>query len=141
MVLAAVAQPGVHLTFGTFVALGGIVSLLIVAAGIVGASFRVGRNTSTVANYREAAQSFELKASALEDTVGDQKKQIKVLQDSNADKDIKIASLQEQITSLRELLLQRAAFETLQEKIAEALTLGAENRALLKELVARGQSG
>lgn len=137
MTLAAVANSGVHLTFGTVVALGGLISLLIVAAGIVGASFRIGRNTATISNYRDAAQSFEIKANALEDETESLQRQIKTLQDQSAKKDLQIVSLQEQITSLRELLLQRATFEVLQERIAEALTLGQENRALLKELVSR----
>lgn len=46
-------------------------AFLVVAAGVIGLNFRISRNTQNVANYRDAAQSWESKAKAQEIEIAD----------------------------------------------------------------------
>jgi uncharacterized protein HemX len=133
---------GVHVTLTGIVAVGSLLGLLIVVAGILGAAFRTSRNVQSITNYRDAAQSWEARAVAQEREMADQASnlttqaaQIEGLQHQLADKDRQLDGLQEQIVSLRELLSGRAAFESLAEKFAEALALAAENRKDLRTLL------
>jgi peptidoglycan hydrolase CwlO-like protein len=141
----------VHVTLGGIVSVGSLLGLLIVVTGILGAAFRTSRNVSTINNYRDAAQSWEARANAQEQELAGQQTQIDAcnaqiegLHREVGDKDKQIDMLQAQITSLRELLSGRAAFESLSEKISEALQLAAEQRRDMKLLIeierARGES-
>lgn len=131
-----------HISWGTLISGVGVLGLLIVIAGVLGAAFRTSRNVQSIANYRDAAQSWEARAAAQEQELEQQRVQIEnclhrveLLQQESASKDQQIASLQEQITSLRELLTGRAAFESLSGKIAEAVVLATETHRDVRALL------
>lgn len=130
------------MTLGGVVAIGSLIALLIVIAGVLGAAFRTSRNVQSISNYRDAAQSWEARAGAQEAELTQQAHQIEQLQAQItgqqaqlAEKDLQIATLQEQMRSLRDLVAGRAAFETLETKIAELLALGGENRSGIRQLL------
>lgn len=131
-----------HISWGTLISGVGVLGFLVVVAGILGAAFRTSRNVQSIANYRDAAQSWEARANAQEQELEQQRVQIEtcnhrvdLLQQELSAKDQQVASLQEQITSLRELLTGRAAFESLSGKISEAVQLAAETRRDIRTLL------
>lgn len=109
----------VHVSLGQVGTVGGLLGLFIVIAGVIGAAFRVSRNTQTVANYRESASAWEAKAAVQADEIKDLKEQVHELQVREAEKDTKIATMEEQISGLRDLLTQRATFEVLEGSLDE----------------------
>jgi uncharacterized protein HemX len=124
------------------VAIGSLVGLLIIIAGVLGAAFRTSRNVQSISNYRDAAQSWEARAGAQEaelsqqaHQIEQQQAQINSLREQLAEKDRQIITLQEQMRGLRELVAGRAVFETLETKLAELLALGGENRAGIRQLL------
>jgi uncharacterized protein HemX len=132
----------VHVTLDGVVAIGSLVGLLIIIAGVLGAAFRTSRNVQSISNYRDAAQSWEARAGAQEAELSQQAHQIEQLQaqvtrlrEHLAEKDRQIVTLQEQTRSLRELIAGRAVFEALETKMAELLVLGGENRAGIRQLL------
>jgi len=135
-------------TLGGVVAIGSLIGLLIVIAGVLGAAFRTSRNVQSIANYRDAAQSWEARAGAQEAELSDQahkieelQGQITGLQEQLAEKDRQVATLQAQTSSLRELISGRAAFESLETKFAEVLALVGENRRDIRQLVEQNTPG
>jgi peptidoglycan hydrolase CwlO-like protein len=125
----------VHVSWSTVISVIGVLGFLIVVAGVLGAAFRTSRNVQSISNYRDAAQSWEARANAQEQELSDQAHQIEtcqhkidLLQQELSDKERQLDSMQEQITQLRELLTGRAAFETLNGKLAEAVQLAADTR-------------
>lgn len=124
-----------HLSLGDLGTIGGLLGLLIVIAGVIGAAFRVSRNTQTVANYRESAQAWEAKAKVQESEISDLKEQVSDLQARESEKDITIAAMKEQISGLRDLLTNRAAFEVLEQRSAEMLAIAGETRADVRRLL------
>jgi cell division protein FtsB len=84
--------------------LGSLVGILLVTAGTVGtwAAMRVGKNTQTVSNYREAAQSWQLKSQA-------QGAEIKELQAENTELRKQVADLSGQVGVLRDLITGASA--------------------------------
>lgn len=131
-----------HVSLGTAVSSIGVLGFLIVVAGILGAAFRTSRNVQSIANYRDAAQSWEARANAQERELAEQAHQIEgcnhkieLMQLDISRKDQQISSLQTQITDLRDLLTGRAAFESLTEKISESLALNAENRKDIRAIL------
>lgn len=123
-----------HVTLATILSLLGVVSVLIVVAGIVGASFRVSRNTQTLVNYREAAQSWELKANSQEHEILELQQQVKDLQTASAEKDKQIVALQQQLSGLRDLVTSRAEITVLETRMSELLAMATENRTILREI-------
>lgn len=124
-----------HLTLGDFGTIAGLVGLFVVVAGVIGAAFRVSRNTQTVANYRESAQAWEAKANVQADKIEGLEAQVGELQAREAEKDVTIAAMQEQITGLRDLLTNRASFEVLEQRTAEMLALAGETRRDIRQLL------
>lgn len=131
-----------HISWGTAISGVGVLGFLVVVAGILGAAFRTSRNVQSIANYRDAAQSWEARANAQEQELAQQATQIdncnhqlELLRQELSAKDKQVESLQEQITSLRELLTGRAAFESLTGKISEAVQLAGENRRDIRRLL------
>lgn len=125
----------VHLTLGDLGTIAGLVGLFVVVAGVIGAAFRVSRNTQTVANYRESAQAWEAKAKVQESEISDLKEQVGDLQAREAEKDVTIAAMQEQITGLRDLLTNRASFDVLDQRTSEMLVLANETRHDVRRLL------
>lgn len=107
---AVTASSGVHLSLATVLAIIGIVSFFLTAAGIVGMGFRVGSNTQAMANYRETAQSWKEKADA-------QESQITRLEESSAAKDQQIAQLQAKVEILERLVVGESTAKRLTDKI------------------------
>lgn len=140
----------VHINWATVVSAVGVLGFLVVVAGILGAAFRTSRNVQSIANYRDAAQSWEARANAQEQELEQQAHQIQncnhrieLLQTELESKDHQLQAMETQIANLRDLLTGRAAFESLSEKIAESLALAAENRRditkILQLEIARGE--
>lgn len=129
-----------HLSLGDIGTLAGLIGLFIVVAGVLGAAFRVSKNTQTVANYRESAQSWEAKANAQGVEITELKEQVKDLQAREAEKDTQIATMQEQIQGLRDLLSNHAVFEVLEARIGEVLSLAGETRADVRRLLEDGHT-
>lgn len=132
----------VHASLSAIVAIGSLIGLLIVIAGVLGAAFRTSRNVTTISNYREAAQSWETRAGAQETELADQartiehqQQQLDALTAKLVEKDTQIAALQAQVSSLRDLIAGRATFEALDTKIAEVLATTGENRRDLREIL------
>jgi cell division protein FtsB len=88
----------------------GIIALLLAVAGVLGISFRNGKNTTTLANYREAAQAWEAKSNA-------QESQIKDLQDQVAALTLENTRLDAEMHTLRDLVTGRAELQALREHI------------------------
>lgn len=124
-----------HVTLGEIVAIGSLLGLLIVVAGVVGAAFRTSRNVTTISNYRDAAQSWEAKSGAQQTQIERQAEMIKNLQaqisrmgEALAEKDRQIAALQEQTQELRDLVSGRAVFENLDHKLTEMMGMMGKDR-------------
>lgn len=131
-----------HISWSTLISTVGVLGFLVVVAGILGAAFRTSRNVQSIANYRDAAQSWEARANAQEQELDQQRVQIEncnhrieLLQQELAAKDTQVAGLQEQITQLRELLTGRAAFESLTGKISEAVQLATQTHGDVQRLL------
>lgn len=120
------------MSLGQLVSIASIVGVLIVVAGVLGAAFRTSRNVQAIVNYREAAQSWEARATAQaqqiaaqDAQIGELRSQVADLRDFSREKDTQIAGMQEQIAGLRELIAGRATFESLEglgNRIIELLT-------------------
>jgi len=119
VVLSAVAagSSGIHLSIATILAIVGIISFLLTAAGIVGMGFRVGSNTQAMANYRETAQSWQAKADA-------QEEQITSLQTSLLEKDHQIAELQAKVALLEKLVLGESTAARLEKRLSDLYVQG-----------------
>jgi uncharacterized protein YlxW (UPF0749 family) len=128
----------VHLSLGDVGTIAGLIGLFIVIAGVLGAAFRVSRNTQTVANYRESAQAWETKANVQADEIKELKEQVKDLQNREREKETQVVALQEQISGLRDLLTNRATFEVLEHRTAEVLALVGETRTEVRKLIEQG---
>jgi len=96
-------------SIGTIVA---VLALLGTAGGMVGVSLRVGRQSQTVANYREAATSWEAKAKA-------QEGQIEELQAAAADAAQEVTELRAKVQILQDLVTGKTAIEQLTVQVTE----------------------
>lgn len=83
-----------------------IISLLAVAATVVGGSYRNSRATQVLTLYRESAQAWEQKATL-------QQGEIEELQADSSRKDKQIADLQGRLTVLQDLVTGKTALEQL----------------------------
>jgi uncharacterized protein HemX len=99
---------------GTIASLVAVVSLLITAAGVVGGSWRLGRNTQTVTLYRDTALAWEAKASA-------QEAQLEQLEADNRAKDTKIAELVARVGVLSDMVTGKSAIEAMEGQMTELL--------------------
>lgn len=91
----------------------GVLALLLAAGGVVGTSLRVGRNSQTVANYREAAHSWEAKASAQEGQIGE-------LQAAHEQAAQEVTELRAKVQILQDLVTGKTAIEQLSVQVTEA---------------------
>jgi cell division protein FtsB len=109
----------------------GFVTVVLAGAGTVGAwaALRVGKNTTTVSNYREAAQSWRLKSEA-------QDAEIRELQTENADLKKQLADLSGQVGVLRDMVTGTAVIAEHDTRVtnyhAEVMTQLAVIQSLLK---------
>jgi uncharacterized coiled-coil protein SlyX len=92
-----------------------IIVAVLTVMGLAGGSFRVSRNTQTVANYREAALSWEAKADA-------QEKDIELLRAALIEKDRQIAELQGRVVVLQDMVTAAPAIEHLATTMADVVT-------------------
>lgn len=91
----------------------GVLALLLAAGGVVGTSLRVGRNSQTVANYREAASSWEAKATA-------QAGQLDELQAAHEQAAQEVTELRAKVQILQDLVTGKTAIEQLSVQVTEA---------------------
>jgi hypothetical protein len=87
-----------------------IIGLLITVAGLIGASFRIGRNAQTVNTYREAANAWESKAKAQADEIDE-------LRDKLAVAEATIEKMQARLKLLEEMVTGRIAITDLTIKM------------------------
>jgi len=90
-----------------------VIGFVITAAGLVGVSFRVGRNAQTVNNYRESASAWEMKAKSQAD-------EITALQQKLNDQDAVIKKLQERVAVLEDMATGKAAVADLAATITNS---------------------
>jgi hypothetical protein len=100
--------------FGSLGAIAGVLGLIIAAGTLLGTSLRVGRQTATVSNYREAAQSWESKARAQESEISDLQAKVLALENSKAAQDAEIRVLRDMVTG-------RSALAELQQTIQQTV--------------------
>jgi hypothetical protein len=89
-----------------------ILAFLVTAGGVIGVSLRIGRNTQTIANYREAATSWEAKAKA-------QEGQIEELQAADTAKATQITELTAKVQLLQDMVTGKTAIEQLAAQVAD----------------------
>lgn len=87
-----------------------ILGFAITAAGLIGVSFRVGKNGQTVSNYREAASAWETKARA-------QAEEITTLQEQLADAKHRLGELEARLQLLQDMVTGRAAVADLAAQV------------------------
>lgn len=92
-----------------------IIGFLVTAAGLIGVSFKVGRNAQVVTNYRDSANAWETKARA-------QSSEIAELQEKLATNDSLIKKLQDRMKMLEELVTGQAAISSLTTSIDASFT-------------------
>lgn len=83
-----------------------VIGFLVTAAGLVGISFKVGRNAQTVSNYRDNADSWEKKALSQSGEIAD-------LQARLVANDAVIRRLQDRVGLLEEMVTGKAAINEL----------------------------
>lgn len=93
-----------------------VLGFLITAGGLVGVSLRIGRNTQTVSNYREAAAAWEAKAKA-------QEGQIDELQAAHEHSAQEVTELRAKVQVLQDLVTGKTAIEQLATQVAETFAL------------------
>lgn len=118
---------------GTLVTFLAIASFIFAVVGILG-QWRVSRNTAALSQYRDIAKAWEDKARVQEAEISD-------LQDDARRKDSVIAELTGKVNVLQDSLTGKAAWDVLEARIGEALTIAAETRAEIRQvhqLLAKG---
>lgn len=103
------------MSLSSILSLVSIIVAVLTVMGLAGGSFRVSRNTQTVANYREAALSWEAKADA-------QEKDIELLRAALIEKDRQIAELQGRVVVLQDMVTAAPAIEHLATTMADVVT-------------------
>lgn len=89
--------------FGSLGAIAGLLGLVIAAGTLLGTSLRVGRQTATVSNYREAAQSWEAKARSQESEISDLQAKVLALEQAKGTQDAEIRVLRDMVTGRQAL--------------------------------------
>jgi hypothetical protein len=109
--------------FGSIGAIAGVLGLIIAAGTLLGTSLRVGRQTATVSNYREAAQSWESKARAQESEISDLQAKVLALEQAKGAQDAEIRVLRDMVTGRSALAdLQQAIQQSVDGLRAELIT-------------------
>ena len=93
----------------------GVLGVIIAVGTLLGTAMRVGRQTTTVNNYREAAQSWEAKARAQESEIADLQAKVVVLEQARAGQD-------KEIQVLRDMVTGRTAIAELTVALKEVVT-------------------
>lgn len=97
---------------GSIGAIAGIIGVIVAIGSLLGTSMRVGRQTATVNNYREAAQSWEAKARSQGSEITDLKAKTLALEKASS---AQIAEIQ----VLKDMVTGRQAIEELKGTIAD----------------------
>lgn len=101
--MRAAITRGVSASLLTIVA---IVTLLITAAGAIGGSWKISRNTQAVSIYRENAKAWQDKAELHEE-------RIRELEAGSAAKDTQITGLKAKLAQLEDMVTGRSLLEQL----------------------------
>jgi hypothetical protein len=116
---------------------GGLIAVLITAAGIIGtwAALRVGRNTQITANYRATAESWESLATSLTAEKAE-------LEHKLDEAMLTIASLNTKVSTLQELATGHPAVERLSRDMNESFqTLTIQMNRIEDSLKGAGNGG
>ena len=105
---------------GNVVAIVAVVGLLITIATVVGATFRSSRATQTLANYREAAQAWQMKSDAQGDEIRELQEQVSARDKRIDDLDRQLTELRGHMSALQELMVGSSALETLRADIHDS---------------------
>lgn len=111
------------MSLSILVAIVAVIGLLGTAAAVVGGSFRVSRHTQVVANYRDAAQAWEAKASA-------QGNEITELRSELAEREKEIIELRSRVSILQDMVTGKSAIEQI---IPEIHSVRDELKAAIRE--------
>lgn len=100
---------------------GVVLAALLTAAGAIGiwAAFRVGRNAQTIANYRDALQSWKERSETQDVKIAEQEQEISELKDSQHRLEAENADLRGQMSVLRDAISGRQGFDQMIGKIAQ----------------------
>lgn len=112
-------------------AIAGVAGAVVAVGGLLGTSLRVGRQQTTVNNYREAALSWEAKSRAQDSKSAEQEAEIADLRTQNAELLTRITKQESEMASLRDLVTGRQALIDIQtdiRKTAESLAHQAISR-------------
>lgn len=99
---------------GSLAGYAGVLGFVVAVAALAGTAWRVGKNTQTVNNYRESAQSWEARAKSYEEDLAD-------VTAKNEDFQRQISEMQGKIHILEEVASGRAAMEALTTQITETV--------------------
>jgi hypothetical protein len=115
--LYALAAGGISPTvIGVIIA---ALGLLFTAAGIAGGSWRISRNTQTVALYKDTAEAWEAKSKS-------QDARIAELEEAEHRKDREISELRGQVATLQDLVTGRSALQDMDERLAAGIAQSAK---------------
>jgi uncharacterized protein HemX len=117
----AVASGGITFSGSLVLTLIAVLTFLVTAAGIAGGSWKIQRNTQTVAVYKQAAEAWEAKSKAQDAHIETQDDQIIKLGESMAEKDRQIAELRGQISTLQDMVTGRSAVEAMDARLAAGI--------------------
>jgi hypothetical protein len=111
----------------------GVLSLLLTVVAILAASFKTSRNTVSMSNYRDAAQSWEAKSKAQDIEIAELKEKVANMVTDNT-------RLSAQIGELRDLVTGRAEWAQLRQDMTGQLTaIQNDTHAILGRLEATHQ--
>lgn len=94
------------MTWSHFITFLSVVGFLVTAAGLVGVSFKVGRNAQTVSNYRDSADAWEKKSHSQAEEIAELKAKLSA-NEATSNK------LQDRVQILEELVTGKATFTNL----------------------------
>lgn len=103
------------MTWAHLVTLLSVIGFLVTAAGLVGISFRVGRNAQTVNNYKDSAEAWEMKARTQTDEIAE-------LHEKLTANDVIIKKLQDRVRVLEDLVNGQTAINALSANIDKSFT-------------------
>jgi chromosome segregation ATPase len=106
-------------TGSNIIALGALVAIVVALATVAGGTFRGARSATTLKNLKDAAESWETRANALESQTKAQNDEINSLKESESRKDKEIAELRGRINALQDMVTGRVEIELLVQEVQE----------------------
>lgn len=103
-----------------FITLLSVIGFLVTASGLVGVSFKVGRNAQTVSNYRDSADAWEKKSHSQADEMAELNARLAANDIKFAANEATIKKLQDRVQVLEELVTGVAAITGLATKMDQS---------------------